>query len=111
MNVVNPNNTSHELKIVPRYYSNSESLNIVLYNESSQVSTIINLVSSLFSFTNNFNFLEDFLIVKINFSFEYNSRYQYKILDDTEIVYRGKIIATTQETQNYLTDKDEYYYE
>lgn len=111
MNVVNPNNTTHQLKLIPRYYSDSETISLVLYNESSQEETIIPLANPAFSFSNNFVFLEDFLQVNFNFTFLEGNRFQFKIVDNTEIVYRGKLIATTQETQNYLTDKNEYHYE
>lgn len=111
MNVINPNNITHEIQVIPRYYSDSDTITLVLYDEASQEETIITLDNPAFSFSNNFVFLEDFLQVKFNFTFLEGNRFQFKIVDNTEIVYRGKIIATTQETQNYLTDKNEYYYE
>ena len=73
-----------------------------LYNEATQVETnvaIIYLVENgVLTFTFDFDFTD-------------SQKFQFKILEGTEIVYRGKLIATTQETQNYLTDKNEYYYE
>lgn len=101
MNVVNPNLPTHSINIIPRYYP-SDLIILVLYNQATQQEENLGADYVLDNGILTFSF--DFL-------FENNSKYQYKLIEDTEIVYRGKIIATTQETQNYLTDKDEYYYE
>lgn len=101
MNVVNPNNISHEIQIIPRFYPGDE-LVFNLYNEATQTETNVTIIylveNGVLTFTFDFDFTD-------------GNRFQFKILEGTEIVYRGKIIATTQETQNYLTDKNEYYYE
>ena len=99
MNVVNPNNISHEIQVIPRFYPTDE-LVFTLYNEATQIETdVIYLVENgVLTFTFDFNFTD-------------GQKFQFKILEGTEIVYRGKLIATTQETQGYLTDKNEYYYE
>ena len=101
MNVVNPNNTSHELQIIPRFYPTDE-LVFNLSNEATQIETNLDIIylieNGILTFTFDFDFIN-------------GQKFQFKILEGTQIVYRGKIIATTQETQNYLTDKDEYYYE
>ena len=101
MNVVNPNNITHELQIIPRFYPSGE-LVFTLYNEATQAETNVTIIylleNGVFTFTFDFDFTD-------------GNRFQFKILEGTEIVYRGKIIATTQETQNYLTDKNKYYYE
>lgn len=101
MNVVNPNNESHELQIIPRFYPSDE-LIFTLYNEATQIETNVTIIylveNGVLTFTFDFDFTD-------------SQKFQFKILQGTEIVYRGKITATTQETQNYLTDKNEYYYE
>lgn len=101
MNVVNPNNITHELQIIPRFYPSGE-LVFTLYNEATQIKTNVTIIylveNGVLTFTFDFDFTD-------------GQKFQFKILEGTEIVYRGKIIATTQETQNYLTDKNEYYYE
>lgn len=101
MNVVNPNNESHEIQIIPRFYPIDE-LIFTLYNEATQVETNVTIIylveNGVLTFTFDFDFTD-------------SQKFQFKILQGTEIVYRGKITATTQETQNYLTDKNEYYYE
>ena len=40
-----------------------------------------------------------------------NERFKIKILEENKVIYRGKLIATTEETQNFLADNNEYYYE
>lgn len=101
MNVVNPNNTTHEIQIIPRFYPSDE-LVFNLYNEATQTETNVTIIYLVENGVLTFAF---------DFDFTDGNRFQFKILEGTEIVYRGKIIATTQETQNYLTDKNEYYYE
>ena len=101
MNVVNPNNISHEIQVIPRFYP-TEELVFILCNEATQVDTNVTIIylveNGVLTFTFDFDFTD-------------GQKFQFKILEGTEIVYRGKLIATTQETQNYLTDKNEYYYE
>ncbi len=101
MNVVNPNNISHEIQVIPRFYPTDE-LVFTLYNEATQVETNVTIIYLVENGVLTFIF---------DFDFTDGNRFQFKILEGTEIVYRGKLIATIQETQNYLTDKNEYYYE
>ena len=32
-------------------------------------------------------------------------------IEENKVIYRGKLIATTEETQNFLADNNEFYYE
>lgn len=100
MKVVNPNDTSHIIKLIPRYYPVSD-LTFELYNEFTQITDTV---------TNNYEIVDGNLFLSFDYNFENNSKYQIKILEDEEVVYRGKLIATSQSTQDYKLTNNVYYY-
>ena len=61
--------------------------------------------------TNTYNILDGYLYVNFDFEFSEADKFRIKILEENNIVYRGKLIATSEETQNFLADNNEYYYE
>ena len=101
MKVVDPNNTTHTIKLIPRFYGVT-SIDLSLYNESEKVTTTVtdvySVTSGVASIVFDFTFLED-------------DKYQFKLVDGTEVVYRGKLIATSQEPQEYKLDNRLYSYE
>jgi len=101
MKVVNPNNTNHDIKLISRVYPVG-TLDLLLYNESTQVET---------SVTNTYIVQDGFLNLNFDFTFVEGDKFQIKILELTDVIYRGKLIATAEETQTYLNDNNEYYYE
>lgn len=91
MVVVNSTDDTHRPKIVPRF---APSTNVVLelYNETTrEVST----PSNLYLYANGI------VTFTFNFAFEVNSKYQMKVTEGTNIVFRGKLIAINQDAQNY----------
>lgn len=110
MKVVNPNNTSHTIKLISRYYP-ADSLILYLYNEATQVETSIDIDLIGISFVNYYNIVNGYINIDFDFTFSENEKYSIKLADNKDIIYRGKLIATTEETQNYLADNNEYYYE
>ena len=101
MKVVNPNNTNHTLKLISRVYPVG-SLDLLLYNESTQVET---------SVINTYIVQNGFLNLNFDFDFVEGEKFQIKILEIANVIYRGKLIATSLDTQTYLNDNNEYYYE
>ena len=101
MKVVNPNNTTHDIKLISRVYP-VEALDLLLYNESTQSETS---VPSAYIVQNGF------LNLNFDFTFVEGDKFQIKILELTNVIYRGKLIATSEDTQTYLNDNNEYYYE
>ena len=101
MKVVNPNNTNHIIKLISRVYP-VDALDLLLYNESTQIET---------SVTNTYIVQNGFLNLTFDFTFVEGDRFQIKILELTNVIYRGKLIATSEDTQTYLNDNNEYYYE
>lgn len=101
MKVVNPNNTSHTLYIIPRTYTYA-SLTLELYNEETKVSELVD---------NEFSINDGILSIGFNFDFIEGQKFQIKISEESNIVYRGKLIATDQNTQNFKASNELYYYE
>ena len=101
MKVVNPDNTSHSFLFVPRYYDFNE-LELVLTNPATGVTTeVTNTNVTHNGFTN----------ISFNFTFSNNDKYEVVIKEGEEIVYRGKLIATDQNTQSYKLTAGFYRYE
>lgn len=101
MKVVNPANTSHEIVIIPRQYTYTD-LVLELYNEETQLSEIV---------TNTFSTEDGLLTVGFDYDFIDGQKFQIKITEESEVLYRGKLIATTQSTQTFKASNELYYYE
>lgn len=101
MNIVNPIDTTHELKIIPRFGLPTEVV-FSLYNEETQTTETI---------TNTFSFLDGYLTVLFDYDFIDGQKFQIKLTDTSLVIYRGKLMATTQTPQTFKASKDLYYYE
>jgi hydroxyacyl-ACP dehydratase HTD2-like protein with hotdog domain len=99
MNVVIPSNTTHTLKLIPRLYP-SDALVLSLFNEATQR---FQTVENTYLVTDGNLFLE------FDYEFIENSKYQIRITENNEVVYRGKLIATSQTPQDYKLTNNIYY--
>lgn len=96
-----PINTTHEFNFIPRFIPSDE-LILQLYNETTQQ---FQNVDNLYVYVNGLATISFDLNV-----FE-NDKFQVKILQGTDVVYRDKIFVTSQNTQDFKATKDHYYYE
>ena len=101
MKVVNPIDSSHQIVIIPRQYTYTI-LVLELYNEETQVKEIV---------TNTFSTLDGLLTINFDYNFIDGQKFQIKITEDSEVLYRGKLIVTTQNTQTFKASNELYYYE
>ena len=96
--IVNPNLTTHTIKLVPRF-STSNVLTLTVTDSTLGTSTDLNP---------NYTTGGDYkLALTFDYTFTDESSYQLKLTDSvtSEIVYRGLVLATTQNSQSYkLTD-------
>lgn len=101
MKVVLPIDTTHLIALIPRYYT-SDALVLELYNEVKQTKEIVPCIyiiqNGLMTITFDYNFIE-------------NDKFTIKISDSSGVIYRDKLIATSQTTQDFKSTKDLYYYE
>ena len=104
MKIVNPTDSTHMVKLIPRTYT-YDNITLNLYNESTRESADIILVYGV-----GFDILTGFLVITFDYDFTDGDKYQIK-LTSTDVDYRGKLFATTQETQEYSQTKELYYYE
>ena len=110
MTVVNPNNTTHTISVVPRFdvepvteEVQEDFLTVVITDSFKDVSN---------SLDNTFDVLNGKLIITFDYDFRSESRYDVVInyVNTSEVIYRGIFIATTQGTQDYKLTNDKYYY-
>lgn len=100
MNVINPNSASHQLRVIPRFYPDG-SVSMLLKDEFTKTETTI-VIDPVIA--------DGYMFLTFNHTFENNSNYRVTISKDGEVVYRGKIFATTQwdDTQNYKITNDAF---
>ena len=91
MVVVNSDSSTHTTKVVPRFVPTTEVV-YELYNEYTRVIT---------EPTNTYVITDGVLVVSYAFLFEKDSKYQVKIKEGANVVFRGKLIAIDQSTQEY----------
>lgn len=99
MKVVDPNNTTHNIRLIPRAYL--EPIVLELYNEVTQVETVVPNMAIV---------SDGILSISFGFTFSEGDKYQIKLSNGTEILYRGKLFATTQQPQQYKMTEGLYYY-
>lgn len=101
MIVLIPTNTTHEFNFIPRFIPTSE-LILEIYNEATQQ---FQTIDNLYVYANG--------LATMTFDLECteSQKFQLKILEGTDIVYRDKIFVTSQNTQAFKATKDHYYYE
>jgi len=99
MKVVNPNDSEHTLVLIPRYYP-AGAITMSLFNETTQVSEDVD---------NTYVITDGNLFLTFEYTFTENQKFQIK-LEETEIVYRNKLISTSQNPQEYKLTNNLYYY-
>jgi len=101
MIVLNPTDTAHGFNFIPRFIPSDE-LTLLLYNEATQQSSTI---ETLYVYANG--------LATITFDLECteNQKFQVKLMQGEDVIYRDKIFVTSQDTQEYKATKDLYYYE
>lgn len=101
MKVVDPNDTIHSIELIPRFYT-INSIDIKLYNEADRVETTT---------TNAYSVTNGVMTYGFTHTFEDNDKYQFTLLDGANVVYRGKLTATSQTPQEYKLTTGLYTYE
>lgn len=100
MIVLNPTNTTHGFNFIPRLIHTDVILS--LYNETTQQNEIVDNLCV----TNN-----GISTITFDFDFVESQKFQIKITENNEIVYRDKLFVTAQTPQDFKATKDHYYYE
>ena len=102
MIVVNPDLATNTIKFLPRNYNTIpkiDNLDLYLTNEDTRV-----------VYNDNATYLSDvyqeneYYVIDLAFTFSENDNYSIKIIDKSGVavlIYRGKLFATSQDTQKY----------
>ena len=134
MIIVNPSKTTHTVSVVPRFdvesvteevkafvdrvsadegISESEGCTAeVLKKDFLSVIITDSFKGKSDSLYNTFDILNGKLVITFDYDFRSESRYDVAVTytNTLEVIYRGAIVATTQETQEYKLTKDKFYY-
>tara|TARA_R110000765_G_scaffold346218_1_gene436401 strand:+ start:45 stop:449 length:405 start_codon:yes stop_codon:yes gene_type:complete len=134
MIVVNPDNTSHTISLVPRFDIESVTEDVqafvdrvtgdsgtvesedctadVLKEDYIGIIITDNFKSISSSVDNTFDIQDGKIVITFDYDFRSESRYDVAITytNTLEVIYRGIFIATTQDTQDYKLTKDKFYY-
>tara|TARA_R110000803_G_scaffold11670_1_gene34702 strand:+ start:32 stop:337 length:306 start_codon:yes stop_codon:yes gene_type:complete len=100
--IINPTKQTHTLRVIPRF-NPSTSLVLNIKDTTTNLDEDVLLGSYAFTTTGGIEFDFDFEATD-------ETRYQITIKQGTEIVYRGIMIATSQDTQEYQLTNDKYYF-
>lgn len=103
MDIFNPENTTHTLKIIPRFYPDGQ-ITVNLKDEKTKEVT---------SFTLTPTVTDGYMYIDIEHEFSDNTNFQIEIKSVEDVVYRGKLFVTNQagDTQAYKISKDIFTYE
>lgn len=101
MIVLRPTNTTHEFTFIPRFVPTGE-LTLELYNEATQQ---FQTIENLYVYANGL------ATMTFNLICTESQKFQLKILEVEDVIYRDKIFITSQNTQEFKATKDHYYYE
>jgi len=130
--IINPNNTTHTISVIPRFYVDTVTQEIQDFvdrvsadsgiveddgciKESIQEDFLSVIVTDSFknestSLENTFEIENGMLVVTFDYIFTDESSYNIAInyVNTSEVIYRGLILATTQDTQDYSLTQSEY---
>ena len=95
MVVLDFNDSTHNLKIIPRYYNVTNVHTLKLYNENTEVESTETIDSR--------SLADGYITYTFDKTILENESYSYKITDNTttKVVSRGRIFVTDQTTQTY----------
>jgi len=101
MKVISPTDTTHVIKMIPRFYTVGTDLTLNIKDEAGRIDESATITD--FTLLNRYLNLTFTDAQFSTLDFYENGKYQLKItdVDSGDILYRGKMIATTQTTQSY----------
>ncbi len=101
MKVVDHNVTNHTLVLIPRY-TPTNSITFTLFNEATKESETV---------SNSYSVTDGKLSLSFTYTFTENDKRVITLEEGTEVVYRGKLIVTDQDSQEYKETNGLYFYE
>lgn len=93
MKVVVTTDTTHNIDFIPRFYT-TNTVVLTLRNEA-------DIDFEYIIVSNSFVEVDGEYTITFDYTFKENDRFEFTITDGSDIVYRGKLISTVQEPQDY----------
>lgn len=100
MKVVSPDSGSHIIAVIPRYYGFADAV-LTLSNLSKDVDEEVAHTEQL---------ADGVLDISFDYAFNEGEKYTVKLMESNEVIWRGNLFATTQETQDFDITKNYYSY-
>lgn len=101
MKVIDPNITNHTLILIPRF-TPTTSLTFTLFNEATKESETV---------SNSYSVTDGKLSLLFTYTFTEDDKRVITLEEGSDVVYRGKLIVTAQESQEYKETNGLYFYE
>jgi hypothetical protein len=108
MKVIDYNNITHSIVLIPRFYEFSTSIDLNILDEGKGVNQTVSITD--FATSNGYTTVNFTNAEFTDISFYNNGKYQIKITYSDTVVYRGRMIATSQEIQDYKLTNGVYEY-
>lgn len=100
MKILNPNNTTHTITLLPRF----SPLNPLILELTNKVSKVVSVVGNTFIYERGvLNIAFDFTVLE-------SEQYLIEITDDSVVIFVDNIFCTAQDPQNYKLTKDKIIY-
>jgi hypothetical protein len=84
-------NTTHTVILIPRF-TVGETMTMDLYNEETQVSEVVDI---------EYTFLDGYLTLTFEYTFVDGQKFQIKLTENSVILFRGKLMVTSQTPQTF----------
>lgn len=96
MTILNPNNTTHNIVIIPRY--DVENITLILRNEETDVTEEFDLFST---------YANGYMTIELEKEVKEGENFEIEVRDINVILFRGKVFCTEQtDLENYKNNTD-----
>jgi hypothetical protein len=96
--VVNPNDTTHSIREIPRF-TPVGALTVSIFGKFNEITTNV---------TNTYTYLNGYLTIVFDYTFVERDNYRLTIVNNDIIIYRGYIFATSQNPQTFKLSENVY---
>ena len=96
--VVNPNDATHSIRVIPRY-TPIGALTVSIFEKYSETLTEV---------SNTYTYVNGYLTIGFDYTFTERDNYKLTIVNDSQILYRGFIFATSQTPQTFKLSENVY---
>ena len=96
--VLNPNDATHSIRVIPRF-TPVGALTVSIFEKFNETSTNV---------ANTYTYVNGYLSIGFDYTFTERDNYRLTIVNDSQILYRGFIFATSQNPQTFKLSENVY---